>query len=396
MSQPNDLNRYWALDPAVHFLNHGSFGACPIPVLEAQARLRERLERNPIAFFVREWEPLLDEARAALAEFVGARPADLVFVPNATTGVNSVLQSLELRAGDELLTTSHEYNACRNALDYVAARAGARVVSVTIPFPITGPAAVIEAVLARATPRTRLLLVDHITSPTALVLPIEQLVRELSARGVDTLIDGAHGPGMLPLRLDELGAAYYTGNCHKWLCAPKGAGFLHVRADRQAGLRPLVISHGANATRRDRSRFHLELDWTGTHDPTPYLCVPEAIRFLGGLLPGGWEALRARNRALAIEARTLLCEKLGIAPPCPEAMLGSMASVPLATGPAVAPPDGVPCEDPLERVLFDKHRIVVPVMRWHDPPARITRVSAQAYNRREQYEALAAALAESR
>lgn len=396
MPTTDDLARLWGLDPAVRFLNHGSFGACPIPVREAQARLRERLERNPVAFFVREWEPLLDAARAALAEFVGARPADLVFVPNATTGVNTALGALELRTGDELLTTSHEYNACRNALEAVAARAGARVISVPIPFPITGPDVVVEAVLSRVTPRTRLLLVDHITSPTALILPVEELVRELNARGIDTLVDGAHGPGMLPLRLDALGAAYYTGNCHKWLCAPKGAAFLHVRADRQAGLRPLVISHGANALRRDRSRFQLEFDWTGTHDPTPYLCVPEAIRFLGGLLPGGWDALRARNRGLAIEARDILCETLGIAPPCPESMLGSMASVPLALGPSVAPPDGVPCEDPLERVLFERYGIVVPVMRWHDPPARITRVSAQAYNRREQVEALAAALAAER
>jgi isopenicillin-N epimerase len=201
---------------------------------------------------------------------------------------------------------------------------------------------------------------------------------------------------MLPLHLDALGAAYYTGNCHKWLCAPKGAGFLHVRADRQTGLRPVVISHGANATRRDRSRFQVEFDWTGTHDPTPYLCVPEAIRFLGGLLPGGWDELRGRNRALAIEARRILCDTLGIDPPCPEAMLGSMASVPLEIGPSAGPPDSVPCEDPLERVLFDRHRIVVPVMRWHDPPACITRISAQAYNRREQFEALAAALLEER
>jgi isopenicillin-N epimerase len=390
----DDPARHWALDPAIRFLNHGSFGACPIPVLEAQARLRERLEWNPIGFFVREFEPLLDAARVTLAEFIGVRPADLVFVPNATTGVNTILRSLTLRPGDELLTTSHEYNACRNALDFVAERAGARVISVTIPFPIAGPEVVVETILARVTPRTRLLLIDHVTSPTALVLPVETLARELEARGIDTLVDGAHGPGMLPLHLDELGAAYYTGNCHKWLCAPKGAGFLHARADRQAGLRPLVISHGTNTTRRDRSRFQLEFDWTGTHDPTPVLCVPEAIRFLGGLWPGGWEELRARNRSLAIEARRVLCDALGITPPCPEAMLGSMAAVPLAIGPEAGPPDGVPCEDPLERVLFDRHRIVVPVLRWHDPPACIVRISAQAYNGREQYEALAAALRE--
>jgi isopenicillin-N epimerase len=218
-------------------------------------------------------------------------------------------------------------------------------------------------------------------------------VRELDARGVDTLIDGAHGPGMLPLDLQALGAAYYAGNCHKWLCAPKGVGFLHARADRRAGLRPLVISHGANATRRDRSRFRLEFDWTGTHDPTPQLCVPEAIRFLGGLRPGGWDRLRADNHALAVRARAALCDRLGIAPPCPEAMLGAMAALPLATGPAAGPPEGVPADDPLERELYDAHRIVVPVMRWHDPPLRIVRISAQAYNRPEQYQALAEALA---
>jgi isopenicillin-N epimerase len=383
--------RHWALDPSITFLNHGSFGACPRPVLAAQQRWRERLESEPVRFMVRELEPALDAARAALAAFVGARPQDLAFVPNATAGVSTVLASLALRPGDELLTTDHAYNACRNALDRAAARAGARVVAVRVPFPLRDAEEVVAPLLAAATPRTRLTLLDHVTSPTGLVLPVERLVPALQSRGIDVLVDGAHAPGMLPLDLSRLGAAYYTGNAHKWLCAPKGCALLHVREDRQASLLPLVTSHGANSRRSDRSRFQLEFDWLGTHDPSPYLVLPEALAFLGGLLPGGWPALQASNHALARRARDLLCEALGVPHPAPDGMLGSLASVPLPDGDG-RPPGPPAFIDPLQDLLFREHAIEVPVFSWPAPPRRLIRVAAQAYNAPAQYERLARVL----
>jgi isopenicillin-N epimerase len=380
----------WTLDPGVEFLNHGSFGAAPRAVLEAQSEWRARLERQPLQFF-RELERHLDAARDALGAFVGADPDDLAFVSNATSGVNTVVRSLQLQPGDELLTTDHVYNACRNALRLHEPR-GVRVVVAQVPFPLRAPGQVIEAVLAKATPRTRLVLLDHVTSPTGLVFPVAELVRALGERGIDTLVDGAHAPGMVPLDLRTLGAAYYTGNCHKWLCAPKGSAFLHVRRDRQDGMLPLTIGHGFNSTRADRSRFRLLFDWTGTADPTPFLCIPAALACVGSLLPGGWPELMRRNRALALSAQGILSEALGIGRPAPSEMIGSLAAVPLpplATAEVAAPPAP---PDPLQRALLSRHRIEVPVMPFPAPPARVVRVAAQVYNSEEQVHALAAAL----
>ncbi len=382
--------RHWALDPGLDFLNHGSFGACPTAVLEEQARLRAEMERQPVRFLWRTFEERLDAARAELAAFVGADPEDLVFVNNATTGINAVLGSLRFAPGDELLVTDHEYNASRNVLDFAAARDGAVPVVVPVPFPIDDPETVVRAVLERVTERTRLALIDHVTSQTGLVMPIGRLAAELGARGVDLLVDGAHGPGMLPLDLRRLGVPYYAGNCHKWLCAPKGAGFLHVRRDRQQAIRPAVISHGANSPRADRSRFRLEFDWVGTDDPTPFLCVPAAIRCLGGLLPGGWPDLMARNRALALAARRALCEALAVPPPSPDGMIGTLAAVPLPDGDGPPPPPLF--HDPLSARLEDVHGIVCPVYPWPRPPRRVLRVAAQAYNTLGQYQRLAGIL----
>lgn len=382
---------HWDLEPGATFLNHGSFGACPRTVLATQQQLRQQLEAQPVRFLHRELEQRLDAARRPLATLLGCDADDLAFVPNATTGVNAVLRSLRFEPGDEILLTDHEYNASRNVAEFVARRDGARIVTAAVPFPLAHADQIVDAVLAAVTDRTRLLLIDHVTSPTGIVQPIERIVPALRERGVETLVDGAHGPGMLPLDLDALGAAYYTGNCHKWLCSPKGAAFLHVRRDRQPHVLPPTISHGHNSERSDRSRFRLEFDFVGTGDYTPYLCVPAAIDFLESLLPGGLPALREHNRTLALRGRDLLCDALGTEPPCPEACIGSLASVVLpATDRALVPPLDL---DPLHVWLWDEHRVEVPVMHWPHPRLRLLRISPQAYNSLEQYAHLAGLVA---
>lgn len=383
---------HWTLDPAVDYLNHGSYGACPRAILERQWELRLELEREPMDFLSRRWNGLLETARAGVARFLGARPEDLAFVTNATSGVNAVLRGLPLAPGDEILTTDHAYAACRKAAAFVARRCGARVVTAAVPFPIEDAESVVARVLAAVTPRTRLALLDHVTSPTALVWPIARLVAGLRDRGVETLVDGAHAPGTVPIDLDALGAGYYAGNAHKWLCAPKGAAFLHVRRDLQAGVHPLVISHGYEPD-QEGGRFREEFDWTGTCDPTAWLVLPDCIRFLGGLLPGGWPELMARNRALALRARDIVCETLGIQHPCPDDLVGSLASVPLP----VAQP-GSPVATLHHERLMDWTRargVESWFYAWPVPSGRLVRVSAQAYNHEAQYRRLAALLQEA-
>lgn len=387
----NPLRRHWILDPEIRFLNHGSFGACPRPILELQQELRSELEREPVRFLARELEGRVDAARAELATFLGAAPEDLVPVANATTGVSAVLRSLAFRPGDEILVTNHGYNACRNACEFVAERSGARVVVANVPFPLRASDEVLEAVLAAVTPRTRLALIDHVTSPTGLLFPVAEIVRALRERGVETLVDGAHAPGMVPIDLAALDPAFYTGNLHKWVCAPKGTAFLYARRALQPGLRPVVISHGANSPRTDRSRFRLEFDFTGTDDPTAFLCVPACLRFLAGLFPGGLTEMQSRNRALVMQGRALLCEALGVAEPAPASMLGFLAAVPLPPGRDEGRADAF-AVDPLQARLFERHRIEVPIFTWPAAPRRLVRISAQVYNERAEYEALAAAL----
>ncbi|MEO8469525.1 MAG: aminotransferase class V-fold PLP-dependent enzyme [Chloroflexota bacterium] len=386
----------WRLDPAVTFVNHGSFGACPLPVLAHQRALIDELEAEPVAFLDTTIEARIDEARHAVARFLNADPDGLVFVQNATSGVSTVLRSLEFAPGDELLTTNHEYNATLNGLAEIACRAGARVVIVQLPLEITSDEEVLEAFLAALTPRTRLALVSHITSPTATVLPIERIVRELDERGVDTLVDAAHAPGQVPVDLEALSAAYWTGNGHKWLCGPKGSGVLYVRADRRAMIRPLVISHGWNDPREERPRLWKEFDWTGTPDPTPFLTLPIAITTMRGLHSQGWPGVMAANHELAMEGRTLIADALGVTTHIPEAMHGSMAIIPL---PMASTDDAARA---LKLALANEDRIEVPITPFPVPAARVepsdppsavvVRTSAQRYNEIDDYARLAEAL----
>jgi len=387
----------WALDPAVVFLNHGSFGACPGSVLAVQADLRAELEANPVAFLGRALEGRLDMVRARLGAFLGADPEDLAFVPNATAGVDTVLRSLRFAPGDELVATDHEYNAALNMARFAAARDGARVVVARIPLPTAGPDEVAEPVLAAVGPRTRLVLMSHVTSPTALVFPVERLVAALEGRGIPVLVDGAHGPGMLPLDLAGLGASFYAGNLHKWVCAPKGAAFLHVRRDRQAAIRPLAISHGANDPRPERSTFRKEFDWTGTADPTPFLAVPAAIDAVGGMVAGGWTAVMTRNVAIAAVARRALSSAAGMPVLAPESMLGSMAAIELPQDRGFAG-RGPADPDPLQARLLETASVEVPLHAWPRDPVpgerrrRLLRVSAHLHNDAAEYEHLALAL----
>ncbi|MCA9670614.1 MAG: aminotransferase class V-fold PLP-dependent enzyme [Myxococcales bacterium] len=385
----------WPLDPDVVFLNHGSFGSCPRPVLAEQTRWRQRFESAPMRYFVREIDDVLDAARARVASFVGAAAADVVFVPNATTGVNVVLRSLALAPGDEVLTTSHAYGACARALRTLAERQGARVVVAELPFPLQSVQPIIDAVLGAASERTRLCLLDHVTSPTGLVLPVGELVAALEGRGIATLIDGAHAPGMLELDVAAIGASYYVGNFHKWVCTPKGCAFLHVREDRQAGIEPLIISHGASKVGPDcaRSAMQLELGWSGTRDVTAFLCAPAAIDAMAGALDGGWPAVRARNHALALEGREILLEAIGAArAPCPATLCGGSLAAVLLDGAGAAPSRYIAGFDALYDRLLDEFAIEAIVYGWPAAGARILRLSAQLYNERADYEALATAL----
>lgn len=411
---PSPLIAHWMLEPGTVFLNHGSFGATPRAVIEAEARWRARFEAEPVRFVVEEMEPALDEARAALSPLLGTTPDTWAFVMNATAAVNCVARSLRLSPGDELVASTHEYNACSNALEWAAQRAGATVVRVPWPFPVPDEQALIDLMMRAITPRTRLVLLSAVTSPTGFITPFEMLVQTIQSRGVDVMLDAAHGPGFIDLDLSRVQPAFATGNFHKWLCAPKGSAFIFVRADKQAGIDPAVISHGFNTRRTDRSRFHLQFDYWGTEEPSRYLATPDAARFVPTLLgaPAGtqpdrqgglpmnlkrsWSAVIAHNRALALRGRDILCAALGTPPPVPDHLLGSMAAVMLPDHPPAlmtrlrARPTKY--HDALQDALLARHHVQVPILPSLDGTRRWVRISAQVYNSEAQYAYLAGAL----
>ena len=373
------IRHEWLLEEGSAHLNHGSFGATPRAVLGSQQRWRLAMERQPMRFFLEELPGALRAAAGQLAEHLGARSDDLAFVDNASTAVNAVLRSLSLSPGDELLTTQHVYDAVGMTLDYVAERTGAKVRRLTLPFPVLDPSDLLQRLDEEIGPRTRLVLVDHITSATALVLPIREAVALCRDRGVPVFVDGAHAPGMVPLDLEGLGADWYTGNAHKWLCAAKGCAFLWVRADApdRESLRPAVISLSYG------QGMPTEFDWTGTRDPSAWLAIDAALAFRRRL---GDAPIRAWNDGLCAQAADLLADAWGVELPAPRSMRASMATIPSPVDlPADA--DGVRT---LSRWLRQTHRLEPMPLPFG---GRLwIRISAQVYNSLDQYQRLADAM----
>ena len=360
------------LDPDLVFLNHGSFGACPREVWEAQQRWQLEMERNPVLFLGRRSAELLAQARAALGRTLGARGDDLVFVPNATTGVNIVARSWPLQPGDEVLTTDLEYGACDATWQRLCEQAGALYRKVQIPLPYERER-VAERLMAAVTPRTRLIYLSHLTSTTALILPVAEVCAAARARGIATLVDGAHAPGQIELDLDAIGADFYVGNCHKWLCAPKGSGFLHARPEHQAMLHAPITSwgyaegtggHSGFDAYLGRSLFERRMQWQGTRDLAAWLAVPAAIDFQAR---HDWPAVRTRCHALARDALAALTERFGLAPIARDDDWAQMVAIP------------VPPQDPqaLRQRLYDDSGIEVPVTSHRGQV--FVRVSVQGY-----------------
>jgi len=364
------------LHPGVTFLNHGSFGACPAELLEEAEDWRRRLEAEPVDFFVRRLPGHLAAALEAVGDFLGAPGRDLAFVPNATAGVNAVLAGLRFAPGDEVLTTDHRYGAVSTALRRWVERDGARVVEAPVPFPLQRPEEVVAAVVAAIGPRTRLLVVDHITSPTALVFPAAALVAAAHARGVPVLVDGAHVPGQIDVHLTTLGADWWVGNLHKWLSCPRGTAVLYTHPRHQSSTHALATSHGYGGG------FRAEFDWPGTFDPAPWLCAPRAIALHAAQ---GGPAFRAAHHALVREGRARVADALGQPLPHPDdpALYAAMAAIPLGLPASAA--------GAAHDALFHQHQIEVPVVPFGG--AAWVRISGYAaHNRPEHYARLAAVL----
>lgn len=368
------LRDAFLLDPSIIFLNHGSFGACPRPVFDEYQRWQRELERQPVKFLGREVDALLNAARADISPYIGAPPDEWFFVPNATIGLNTVIRSLPLKAGDEILTTDHEYGALDKTWDFVAQKSGARVIRRPLPAPLTTDDACAEAFWAGVTPRTRVIFFSHITSPTALILPAAEICRRAREQGIWSIVDGAHVPGHIPLDISAIGADAYSGNFHKWLCAPKGSAFLYVRREWHQLVEPLVISWGWG----EGNSFVTQNQWQGTRDVAAFLAVPSAIAFQRA---HNWPQVYEQCHRLASDAQMAVTELTHLTPlAMGDKWFGQMVSLPLPN-----------CDpEALKQRLYDDYCIEVPILRWHDKT--LIRISLQAYNTSADIEILVNAL----
>ena len=380
---PAELRREFLLDPDVTFLNHGSFGACPRPVFDVYQGWQRELERQPVEFLGRRYHGLLAEVRGTLGAFLGCESDEVVLCDNATTGVNVIVRSLDLQPGDEVLTTDHEYGACELTWRYLSEQRGVTVVKAPVDLPIERVEDVVEAIWSRVTPRTRVLYLSHITSVSALRLPVEELCRRAREAGIFSLIDGAHVPGQLPIDLGEIGADAYTGNLHKWLCAPKGAAFLHVRPEHHPWVMAPIVSWGWSDDDHHHSVNQLTSrnEWQGTRDPAAWLAVPAAIAYQA---ERDWDAVRERCRETVRGVRSAVAALGGLAPIAPDEPWWRLqmvaCPVPVADGKAV------------QARLWDRHRVEVPFTLWRGQWH--VRVSIQGYNDQADVDRLLTALSE--
>jgi isopenicillin-N epimerase len=392
MNRPekSSMRKHWGLDDKTIFLNHGSYGATPTIVMDEQKRWQHLMEKDPVKFYEEIAPEALLQSRKAIAKLVNCHHDDLALIENATSGVNAVLRSLEFEKGDEIIVPNHSYQACRNTIDFVAKKWGAVVITCDIPFPIESNQIIIDRVMKCVSKNTKLAMIDTVTSPTGIRMPFEKLIQLLESRGVNVLLDAAHGIGMIPLNLDAMGASYTTSNCHKWLCAPKGTAFLHVRKDLQELIHPLVISHGMTFPLGDTTRFRHEFDWTGTRDISAWCVLPFLIKEISQLAEMNWDEIMQHNKTLAIKGRNIICNELNIVPPCPDEMISSIATIKIS--PKQIENHNLHEPDPLHLKLFKNYKIQVPVWSWPNPDGRYIRISSQLYNHEDEYKYLASIL----
>ena len=386
---------HWDLDTSMTFLNHGAFGGTPRAVLARQTEFRRQSDAQPLRYFMREHDDLVNKSKQTVGDFLGMNPNNFVFVQNTTQGINTILHSLRPEKGDEWLITSLNYGACVQTFNWYATRYNVQLNTAIIPFPLHNEDEIVERVLAAVTSKTRLVLLDHITSATGIILPIKKIIDRLRDYEIDVLIDGAHAPGMLPLDIESLGAAYYVGNGHKWICSPKGAAIMYVRPDKQRDLLPLQLSHRHDKAVGTPENWSNQFIMTGTMDYSPYFCMATAIDFFENTFENGWSGVRNYNHNLTLQARKLLADALETTLPAPENRIGNLATILLNDD--VAPPAyGYNYSEGLQDRLFYEHNIEVPIfyIKNHETgkTAQYLRIACQLYNSLPQYQHLATIL----
>lgn len=370
-------------------LNHGSFGKCPTEIIRFRNELSDELETLSTVFFTRRSGEMLENSRSVLADFTGVPVEDIVFVKNATTGVNTVLNSIPFKKSDEVITTDLIYSSCRNLLNRLKEKSGISVKTVKIDLFPENSKEIFEKIISEVTEKTRLIFIDHVASESALIMPVQKIAQFAEKKGIDVLVDGAHAPGMIPLQIKKLGVTDYTGNCHKWICAPKGSAFLYVKPEKQDGLTPRIISNHFRKGASANERFHNSFDWQGTMDYISYICIGRTIEFIERSIEGGWSEVMKRNHKLVIKGRAIICEKMGIKEWAPDELTGSITTLKLNSKAVIDEKTGL---DVIQLELFDRFGIEALITTIYPTDNRILRLSAALYNCEDDYVKLGDAL----